>query len=77
MDTPIEKPMRISIRKGKADMKVGEIKQRNKIKSKEDRYVEKHHEGSFGVTEKDFIAILAKASQPIKDGNISKSSDNS
>jgi len=54
-------------RKGRADMKVGEIKQHNKIKSKEDRYVEKHHEGSFGVTEKDFIAILAKASQPIKD----------
>jgi hypothetical protein len=39
---------------------------RNPIKSKEDRYVEEHHEGSFGITEKQFTKLLTKASQPIE-----------
>jgi len=63
-----------SKRKGRADMKVGEVKkQHHAIKSKEDRYVDEHHEGSYGVKKKDFMAILAKASQPIKDDEESDS----
>ena len=50
MDEPTKKPKRRK-RKGRADMKVGEIKQR-KAKS--------------GITKKEFLAILDKASQPIK-----------
>jgi hypothetical protein len=39
---------------------------RNAIKGKEDRYVEKHHEGSYGVSRKDFFALLTKSAQPLK-----------
>jgi hypothetical protein len=55
-------------RKIRRDMKAdGIVKgKRNVIKSKEDRYVEKHHEGSFGVTKKEFMALLTKSAQPLK-----------
>ena len=55
-------------RRMKGEMKAdGVIKsKRNTIKSKEDRYVEKHHEGSYGVTKKDFFALLTKSAQPLK-----------
>lgn len=42
------------------------VVKRNPIKSKEDRYVEEHHEGSIGVTEKQFTRLLTKASQPVE-----------
>lgn len=63
MDKPIEETKSISRRKGKTDSHVA--KQHNTIKGKEDRYVAKHHQGSIGVTRKEFMAILAKAAQPI------------
>jgi hypothetical protein len=40
---------------------------RNLIKSKEDRYVEKHHQGSVPVTKKEFMAVLKKAATPISE----------
>ena len=42
-------------------------RQRNPIKSKEDRYVEKHHQGSHKITKKEFMAVLAKASLPVSE----------
>ena len=42
-------------------------KQHNAIKSKEDRYVEEHHEGSHKVTKREFMAVLTKAAQPVSD----------
>ena len=60
-------PKRNSGRKIRADMKVrpltkGEIRS---IKSEEDRYVEEHHEGSFGVSRQDFMDLLTKSAQPV------------
>ena len=40
---------------------------RNVIKSKEDRYVEKHHQGSTPITKKEFMTILKKAATPISE----------
>ena len=42
-------------------------KQPNTIKSKEDRYVDKHHEGSHKITKKEFMAVLTKAAQPVSE----------
>ncbi len=41
--------------------------QRSPIKSKEDRYVEEHHEGSHKITKAKFMAVLAKAAQPVSE----------
>jgi len=52
----------------KADMKVGEIKkQHHAIKSKEDRYVKEHHQGSHKITKKEFMTVLTKAAQPVSE----------
>ncbi len=45
-------------------------KERNAIKSKEDRYVAEHHEGSYGVTEREFEGLLTKVFPPISQPNI-------
>jgi len=58
MDTPIKST---SGRKVRSDMRT-----RNVIKGKEDRYVAEHHEGSIGVTKKEFMALLTKSAQPLK-----------
>ena len=42
-------------------------KQRNPIKSKEDRYIEEHHEGSHNITKKEFMTVLTKAAQPVSE----------
>ena len=52
MDNPTEETKRISRRRGRADMKVGTIKHR------------KCH--NYGVTRKQFHALIERASQPIK-----------
>ena len=46
----MDKPIKHTVRKGKATMKVGNIKNKRQD----------------GVTKKEFFAILDKASQPIK-----------
>jgi DNA-directed RNA polymerase sigma subunit (sigma70/sigma32) len=55
-------------KKIRSDMKADRIvkNKRNEIKGKEDRYVAEHHEGSFGVTKKEFMALLTKSAQPLK-----------
>jgi hypothetical protein len=53
-------------RKIRKDTKVGGIQHRNEIKGKEDRYVAEHHEGSYGVTKREFMALLTKSAQPLK-----------
>jgi len=65
MDKPIK---HTSGRKIRSDMKVSGIVKnpRNEIKGKEDRYVAEHHEGSIGVTKKEFMALLTKSAQPLK-----------
>ena len=40
---------------------------RNPIKSKEDRYVEEHHEGSHKITEKEFMKVLTKSAKPVSE----------
>ena len=42
-------------------------KQRNPIKSKEDRHVEEHHEGSHKITKAKFMAVLRKAANPVSE----------
>ena len=42
-------------------------KQHNPIRSKEDRYVEEHHEGSRKITKKEFMTVLTKAAQPVSE----------
>ena len=42
-------------------------KPRNPIKGREDRYVEKHHQGSVPITKKEFMMVLDKASTPISE----------
>ncbi|MBA7665765.1 hypothetical protein ES703_73839 [subsurface metagenome] len=42
-------------------------KQRNPIRSKEDRYVEEHHQGSHKITKKEFMVALTKAAQPVSE----------
>ena len=64
MDTPI-KETKYSGRKGKTASRV--VKQRNAIKSKEDRYVEEHHQGSHKITKREFMAVLTKAAQPVSE----------
>ena len=54
----VEEPKRISRRKARAD---------SKIKSKEDRYVEKHHQGSHKITKREFMMVLKKAATPISE----------
>ena len=44
----------------------GDIKTDGIIKGKEDRYVAEHHEGSYGVTRKEFFALLTKSAQLLK-----------
>ena len=49
----------------KSKVQKSDKKQRNPIKSKEDRYVEEHHEGIHKITKKEFMAVLTKAAQPV------------
>ena len=59
MDKPIK---HTSGKKVRSDTKVNGIaKSRNVIKGKEDRYVAEHHEGSIGVTKKEFMVLLTKS----------------
>jgi hypothetical protein len=51
MNTPIEKPKRISRRKGRSDMKVGFTKQ---------------HRDKPSITREQFHALVRKSAQPIK-----------
>ena len=43
--------------------------ERNPIKGKEDRYVEKHHQGSHPITKKEFLTLLTKVSRPVSEWN--------
>lgn len=40
---------------------------RNPIKSKEDRYVEEHHQGSHSITKREFMSALTKAATPVSE----------
>lgn len=43
------------------------IKIRSPIRSREDRYVAKHHQGSMSITRDEFEALVTKASQPLSE----------